>query len=197
MFNQLRGWLSSGNTNTAAELDSSTDQHVKIRSGLTAELENLTHEKFPQGFSKPILELEIVDANVNGQLQQRLQEESQKHMWKRIVLIPYYLENSHWTAILIEFKGAKEIQRAEYIDPVRNSQFISGTIQQEFNKLYPRVNLSLKELRAHNDPTQSEELTIQNLLKRVEELQITDAQYQKPESDLPDNAAKTNRSDPG
>ncbi|CAF4486152.1 unnamed protein product, partial [Rotaria sp. Silwood2] len=106
-------------------------------------------------------------------------------MWKRIVLISYYLENSHWTGILIEFKGAKEIQRAEYIDSVRNSQFISGTIRQEFNKLYPRVTLPLKELRTHNEPTQSEELTIQHLLKRVEELQITDAQYQKHESDLP------------
>ncbi|CAF3169178.1 unnamed protein product, partial [Rotaria sp. Silwood2] len=45
--------------------------------------------------------------------------------------------------------------------------------------MHPGVILSSKTLQKNDDPTQSQQLTIQNLLKRVEELQLMDPEHQK------------------
>ena len=136
-------------------------------------------EHFPQDFLKPIDVLEAVDANVNGQWEDRLQQAGQNNIGEHIVLIPYYMGSFHWSGILILFKGLQKIQQAEFIDPVSNSQFTPGNIETVFNKLYPGITLSLKKLRTHNDPKQSKQLIIQNLLQRVKELQTTDPECQQ------------------
>ncbi|CAF4570792.1 unnamed protein product [Rotaria sp. Silwood2] len=179
MSNRLKGSLSHENSNTVADLHDLTDKYVKIQIGLKTELERLKNEKFPHGFSKPIDVLEAVDANVNGQWEDRLQQASQSNIEKHIVLIPYYLGNSHWTGILIVFNDRREIERAEYVNPVSTSEFPRSQIQQLFNKICPHMTLFPIELQKHDNPTQSQQLTIQNLLTRVEELQLTNAEDRK------------------
>ncbi|CAF4677522.1 unnamed protein product, partial [Rotaria sp. Silwood2] len=66
--------------NVEAELGSSNNQPVTIQNCLTTELEKLQHEKFPQGFPKPIHVLQAVDDNMNGQLEQRLEQIGQDHI---------------------------------------------------------------------------------------------------------------------
>ncbi|CAF4184508.1 unnamed protein product, partial [Rotaria sordida] len=164
--------------NVEAELNSSNNQLVTIQNSLAIELEKLQHEKFPQGFPKPIHVLQAVDDNVNGQLEQRLQQTDQDHIKESILLIPYYLGNFHWVGIFIEFKENRQIQRAELIDPVVDSEFLSDKIQKEFDKFYPGMVLFSKELQNHEDPKQSAQLIIQNLVKSVEDSLLIQALYQ-------------------
>ncbi|CAF0939888.1 unnamed protein product [Adineta steineri] len=176
MFKNLKVILSLANTDTVADFDNSTEEHVNIQRDLDTKLKKLEGQKFPQGFSKPTYVLKAVDANEHSQWETQLQQESKENTGKRIILIPYYLGNSHWVGIIIQFKGTHAIQEIEFIDPVSNSSFVHENIQQKFNDLYPRVTLPSKTLQTHNDPTQSNRLTIENLLKRVEELQLMDVQ---------------------
>ncbi|CAF1631319.1 unnamed protein product [Rotaria magnacalcarata] len=82
------------------------------------------------------------------------------------------------------------------MDPVQNSQFVPDKIEQEIKKLYRGVTLSSIKLETHNDSTHSQQLTIENLLKRVEQLQLMDAKreildnQQKLTSLSEDNASK-------
>ncbi len=75
-------------------------------------------------FPKPIHVLLAMDDNVQDQLEQQLQQERRNHSGERIILIPYCLENAHWIGILIEFQNGEQIRRAEYINPVNESDII-------------------------------------------------------------------------
>ncbi|CAF3541480.1 unnamed protein product [Rotaria socialis] len=135
-------------------------------------------EKSPERFSKPISVLPDIDDNVECQLEQELLNESKCNIGNRIILIPYRLENSHWIGILIELQAAKQIQRAEYIDPVNRSSFIPDRLQKQLAKVYPFAVLQTKNLLKHDDRTHSAKLTIKNLLAAVES-------YQRPEMRQP------------
>ncbi|CAF3684594.1 unnamed protein product, partial [Rotaria sp. Silwood1] len=124
----------------------------------------------------------------------RLQHAAENNSGKRIVIIPHYLGNAHWTGIIIEFRETNEIQLVEFIDPVTNSSFLLNKIQQEFNELYSAVTISPITLETCSDSTQSEELTLHNLLKRVEQLELMHKQYKKLDdrtSTIHDNLSKS------
>lgn len=53
--------------------------------------------------------LDVADRDCEDQLQQRLKQA--KH--NDLVVIPYRMEDDHWTAVLIEFTGANDTARAE------------------------------------------------------------------------------------
>ncbi|CAF4463204.1 unnamed protein product, partial [Rotaria sp. Silwood2] len=159
-------------------LDSSGHQHVTIQYCLMAELEKLRVQKFPQGFPKPTRILQAVNSDVDGHLEQRLQQIDQDHCEECILLVPYYLGNFHWIGILIELKENRQIQRAEVIDPVVDSKFVLDMIQKTFDKFYSGMVLSSKSLQKHEDVKQSAQITIQNLIKCVEESLLTEALHQ-------------------
>ncbi|CAM4828535.1 unnamed protein product [Rotaria magnacalcarata] len=168
-----QGSQSSENTKQVAYLDSSTEHKIDIETGLINALNELKTDRFSEGFQIPIYLLASVDANINGEFEKRLKEATENNCEKRIVLIPYHVENSHWIGILLGFKESQNIRLAEYIDPVSNSQFVSDKIQKEFNRYYydHNVILSSKNLETRDNPTKSAQLTIRNLIKRAEELQ--------------------------
>ncbi|CAF4054930.1 unnamed protein product [Adineta steineri] len=155
--------------NIDVEVDSSVCEHATIQARLVVELQKLQDRKFPQGFSRPVHVLKAVYDKVNGDWEQRLQQTTQCHINECIVLIPYDLGNFDWIGILIEFKRNRQIQRAEFIDPVKYSKVVCDKIQQEFHKFYPGVVLFSKRLQTHEDSKQSAQMTIENLIKMVEE----------------------------
>ena len=104
-----------------------------------------SREQFPERYSKSILILTTVHDNVEGDLELRLHKESRENMNERVLLIPYYLGNSHWIGILIEFQADKQIQRVEYIDPVNEIKLVGDSLHKQ------------------NTQTNSAALTIENL----------------------------------
>ncbi|CAF2001897.1 unnamed protein product [Rotaria magnacalcarata] len=143
-------------------------EHIQYNYNNIQELLRVELKKSPERFSKPISILPDIDDNVECQLEQELLNESKCNTGNRIILIPYRLENSHWIGILIELQAAKQILRAEYIDPVNRSSFIPDRLQKQLAKVYPSAVLQAKDLLKHNDRTHSAKLTIQNLLAAVE-----------------------------
>ncbi|CAF1112595.1 unnamed protein product, partial [Didymodactylos carnosus] len=130
---------------------------------LSTKLEEL-RQKSPEHFSKPIHALAAVDDSIERQLEQLLQQERKDHIGKRIALIPYHLENSHWVGILIEFTENERIKRAEYIDSVNGSNITPEKLQSHFAQVYPDDVLQVKHLQKEDDHLHSAALTIENLL---------------------------------
>ncbi|CAM4971805.1 unnamed protein product [Rotaria socialis] len=91
------------------------------------------------------------------------------------------MKSFHWIGILIEFKNSREIQQAEYIDSMWNSECIPEKLQQQLKNFYSHINFSSRKIETHSDPARCEQLIIENLLKRVEELQVMDENYQQPD----------------
>ncbi|CAF1640086.1 unnamed protein product, partial [Didymodactylos carnosus] len=87
---------------------------------------------------------------------------------KRIILIPYLLENHHWTGILIEWNSIEEIERSQFIDPVTGSDSIPDKLQKNFIEIFAKNVLHSKTMLKHEDRTKSAMLTIANLLKAVQ-----------------------------
>lgn len=119
-------------------------------------------------FLKPIDVLDSVDCTAERQLERRLQHEKRSHEGKRIILIPCNLGNSHWIGILIEFEADGQIRRAEYIDPVNGSDVIPDKLQEQFINVYVDDVLQVRKMQTKNDPRNSAALTIDNLLKAIE-----------------------------
>ncbi|CAF0846527.1 unnamed protein product [Adineta steineri] len=117
---------------------------------------------FPEDITKSIHVLTTVKNDVQDQLQLCLEQESNEHSGERIVLIPYYLGNSHYTGILLEFNANESIKTAEYIDPVKG--IIPNKLQNQFKEVYPDHILHLKHLPKQHNAINSAMLTIENLL---------------------------------
>ncbi|CAF4248425.1 unnamed protein product [Rotaria sp. Silwood2] len=127
----------------------------------------------PEHSSKPIYVLTTVNYHVNDQLEQRLQQANNDYHGERLVLIPYNLGNSHSTGIFIKFKADDHIERAEFINPVNESNYIPDELQQYFNEIFPGAHLQLRTCEHVGDRNLSAVLTIKNLLAIVEESEFT------------------------
>jgi hypothetical protein len=149
-------------------------QNINIEEALSAELKEL-RQRFPARFPKPIYVLAAVDDSVDSQWEHRLRQVKGNRTGERITLIPYHLENSHWIGISIKSKADGQIERAEFIDPVKQSNFAPDNLQKRFAKLYPGVILQSRNFQ-HGNREQSAALTVENLLKAAEEAQLTDVQ---------------------
>ncbi|CAF4787087.1 unnamed protein product, partial [Rotaria sp. Silwood2] len=159
-------------------------EHIQCNYNNIQELLRVELKKSPERYSKPIYILPDIDDNVECQLEQELLNESKCNTENRIILIPYRLENSHWIGILIELQAAKQIIRAEYIDPVNRSSFVPDRLQKQLAKVYPSAVLQTKDLLKHNDRTHSAKLTIKNLLAAVENDQRPE--MRQPYVNIPD-----------
>jgi hypothetical protein len=147
-----------------------------VHAALLNRLEMLRQQS-PESFSKPIYVLAAVDDTVKGQLKQCLQQESNDHAGKRIILIPYHFGNSYWVGILIEFGACERmIERAEYIDPTKLSYVVPNTLQQQFSEVYAGGVLQTRNLRRQDDPRNSAVLMIENLLTAAVNPTIDDQQ---------------------
>jgi energy-coupling factor transporter ATP-binding protein EcfA2 len=132
-------------------------------------------KKSRQQFPEHIYVLPAISDNVEFQLEQQLQQEREDHTGKRIILIPYYLEKSHWVGILVEFQADEKIQRAEYINPVNGPNVVPDRLQKQFVKVYRYAILQPRDLFKHNDRGLSSALTIKNLLAAAANDQHSDA----------------------
>ncbi|CAF0744473.1 unnamed protein product [Adineta steineri] len=135
-----------------------------IYDSLLTELKK-ARQQFPSEFPKQIDVLQAVDGNVDVQWEERLREAKEDYNGARIILIPYHLGHSHWIGIVLEFKANEEIKRAEFIDPVKESQFNPSTLQKRFAKVYSNIVLLSRNLQKHDDHKQSATLTVHNLIE--------------------------------
>ena len=141
-----------------------------IQEVLIAQLNKLCQQS-PTPFSKYIHVLPAANDDVEGQLEQQLQQEGEDHSGQRIVLIPYCLENSHWTGIFIELSPDGQIVQAKYIDPLIGCDSVPERLQQQLSKVYPSAALEVTDLHKQSDRRFSSVLTVKNLLIEVENRQ--------------------------
>ena len=132
---------------------------------------NKSRQENPQSFSKDIHVLSAVNDDDEGQMEQQLQQERQDHTGERILLIPYCLENSLWTGIMIEFRSNSQILRAEYMNPVSGRKTVPNGLRRQLTKVYPSAVIESKDLYQHNDPRFSSALTVKNLSTAAENSQ--------------------------
>ena len=147
----------------------------EVHEFLLTQLEKLRRQS-PERFEKPIFVLAAVDDAAEGQLEERLQQEKRYHAGKRIILIPYNFGHSHWAGIFIEFDTDGQIDRAEYIDPVKLSDASSDGLQEQFAKVYKDGLLRKRNVRTQDDPSGSAVLMVENLLTAVGNSNIADQQ---------------------
>ncbi|CAF3383793.1 unnamed protein product [Rotaria socialis] len=140
-------------------MDDSTNQ-----SALTTRLEKLRQD-YPT--LKPIYVLPTVDDHVDGQLKERLAQAKMNHTEQRITIILYNLGNSHWIGLKMEFKKNEEIERAEFIDPVKNSNFNPEKFRNQFTEIFPDTNLRSRPVQHLVDRIGSGLAMIENLVKMV------------------------------
>ncbi|CAF3606520.1 unnamed protein product [Rotaria sp. Silwood1] len=153
--------------------ESSLDQNMDIDLILSTRLEEL-QQKFPKCFPKSIYVLKDAHDNVPNEWKERLIEARGKGNGQRIILIPYNMASFHWAGILLKFKTDQEIELAQLMDPVEYSDFFPERLGNEFAEIYSDAMLRWTYVEKHRDPRQSANMTIENLLKAAEEVQLTD-----------------------
>ncbi|CAF0938971.1 unnamed protein product [Adineta steineri] len=126
----------------------------------------------PEQFSKQMYALASINGDVEGQLKSALEKETHHHKGERIVLIPYCLENSHWSGILIEFQANEEIQRVEYIDSMTGFDVIPEKVKKEFADVFPNVVICIKDLQKESNVESSAKLTFNNLVTAAKYAQL-------------------------
>ncbi|CAF3371486.1 unnamed protein product, partial [Rotaria sp. Silwood2] len=111
---------------------------------------------------------------VDGQSEQRLRQAKTNYAGERIILIPYNLGDFHWIGVIIKFKVDEQIELAEFINPVKESNFIPDKLQREFRNVFPSTVLRSRVSQIHGDQQYSAFLTIKNLLKAVKESEFAE-----------------------
>ncbi|CAF4497665.1 unnamed protein product, partial [Rotaria sp. Silwood2] len=139
---------------------------------LSTRLEEL-QQKFPTRFSKSIYVLKAVHDNVPTGWKERLIEARRKGNGQRVILIPYNIEGLHWIGILLKFETDRKIELAQLMDPVEYSDFSPEKLGNELKEIYPDTLLRWTYVEKHRDVQQSASITIKNLLKAAEEVQLT------------------------
>jgi len=140
-----------------------------IQAILLSRLKQL-YKQLPQNFSKKIHILAAVDDIIDGQLEQRLQQDKANNQGKRIILIPCNLGNSHWVGIIIEFDIGDQIIRSQYIDSLNGSTIIPKRLQTQFIKVHQNNVLKTIDLLKQDDLTSCGAYTIENLLMAAQGL---------------------------
>ena len=120
--------------------------------------------QYPERFQTPVHVLATANETSQGDVKARLEEASTHFEGKRIVLIPYYLGTDHWTGIIIEWNSSGRIERADFIDAVRNSQYTPDELQEQFSRVFPGNTLRARILAQHEDKKKSAVFTVTNFL---------------------------------
>ncbi|CAF4867046.1 unnamed protein product, partial [Rotaria sp. Silwood1] len=151
------------------------DEDIDIDTVLSNRLEE-SKQKYPKRFPRSIYALKAVHNNVPNEWKERLLQARNTGNGQRVILIPYNMKSNHWAGIIFKFQTDKEIESAQFMDPVEYSDFFPETLQNEFSEIYLDAALRWTFVEKHHDPRQSANLTIENLLKAADEAQLTDEQ---------------------
>jgi energy-coupling factor transporter ATP-binding protein EcfA2 len=133
---------------------------------------NKLRQQYQSFYPGNIYVLRAIDGDIDDALQNELQEEREKHIEERIILIPYYLSDSYCVGILIQFQTQNKILRAEYFDSVNDSDVVPKEIEKQFAAVYPSTVLQSREQCKNRNKSVSSELTVKNLLKAVENISL-------------------------
>jgi DNA polymerase III delta prime subunit len=126
-------------------------------------------QRNPNLYPRGICILVDVDANESNQLEERLHEAKDKYMDECIFIIPYDSGNFHWIGLIIEFNDDQQIQRAEYIDPVNESNYSPVKLQDQFNKVFSDCILQTRTASYKGHQSESASLIVKNLLEAISE----------------------------
>lgn len=116
----------------------------------------------------PIDALKVVDTSVEGQWKERLIQAKSSSNGKHIILIPCLVEQTHWIGVIIKFRSTTDIEFAEFLDPVIESDYYPTSLQKTFDRIYSNSILRAGQCEKHRDQNQSMKLTIKNLLSAAE-----------------------------
>ncbi|CAF4704249.1 unnamed protein product, partial [Rotaria sp. Silwood2] len=144
---------------TPTEFDKQSYQNINVQEVLSYEVKKLREQYSGQRYSKSIHVLTAVDYNVDGQSEQRLRQAKTNYTGERIILIPYNLGDFHWIGVIIKFKVDEQIELAEFINPVKESNFIPDKLQREFRNVFPSTVLRSRVSQIHGDRQYSAFLT--------------------------------------
>ena len=172
-------------------LDRSSHQ-IDIQTELSKQLDKLRQQS-PERLPTPVHVLAAVNGSIDGQLEERLLEVSGQDPGKRITVVPYDVGNAHWIGILIEFDSDELIERSEFIDPVKGSDFVPEKLQQGFTRVFPNYMLRPKTGIKLEDRTKSAKLTISNLLSAVQKSEMDDNSLMNSQTNKNSNSYPSNK----
>ncbi|CAF3990549.1 unnamed protein product, partial [Rotaria sp. Silwood1] len=141
---------------------------MDIQMDLLKQIQELKEENSEQSLI-PIHVLKPAQEHVDGELEERLVKAKNDSSGQRIVLIPYNLGNFHLTGIYIKFQTNGSVERAEFINPVREHNGIPDQLQQSFNTIFQRFHLQLRKCEQLGGQNISGYLTKKYLLALVKE----------------------------
>ncbi|CAF3666995.1 unnamed protein product [Rotaria sp. Silwood1] len=147
-------------------------QYENIEDNILNKLKKL-RQHYPERFPLSIHVLATVHDTIDGEWQQRLRQAMEQRNRVSIFLIPYQMSNFNWIVVIIKFKTDGQVERAEFIDPLRESNLDIDKLQIQFGEIYPGIILQPRSIRKQEDREKSIELTIETLLKLAEEYQTT------------------------
>ena len=113
--------------------------------------------------------LDVTNRDVDHQLKQGLKQAKDCGRGDRLVIIPYHLGNSHWTAILIEFTDENQLNRVEWINPVQQSNDIPDELKENFSEIFPNDLLRIRTCHYIGHRDVSANLMIKNVLEIINE----------------------------
>ncbi|CAF1149858.1 unnamed protein product [Adineta steineri] len=148
------------------ELDHSY-QLPDIHDDLSRQLMKLRQQS-PERLLTPVHVLSTITDTVGDQIEERFREALKCHSGKRIILIPYLMDNHHWNGILLEWNSMEQIEQSEFINPVTGFDSIPDELQKCFIKIFPKNVLRSKIMLKDEDRTKSRLLTVINLLNAVQ-----------------------------
>ena len=111
--------------------------------------------------------LDVANRDVDHQLKQGLKQAKNGGRGDRLVIIPYHLGNSHWTAILIDFTDENQLNGVEWINPVQQSNDIPDELQENFNEIFPNDLLRIRTCHYIGHRDVSANLMIKNVLEII------------------------------
>ncbi|CAF2749764.1 unnamed protein product [Rotaria sp. Silwood2] len=147
-------------------------QHENIENDILNKLKEL-RQQYPEHFRKPIHVLATVHDNMDAEWKQRLQQAKEQRNGEYFIIIPYKVSNIHWIGVLIKFKADGQVERAEFIDPFGTSNLDVNKLQKQFADVYPGIILQARNVQKQDNRKKNAELIIGNLLKAIEEYQLT------------------------
>ncbi|CAF4794802.1 unnamed protein product, partial [Rotaria sp. Silwood2] len=130
-------------------------------------------QQYPERFRKPIHVLATVHDDMDAEWKQRLQQAKELRNGEYVIIIPYKVSNIHWIGVLIKFKANRQVERAEFIDPFWTSNLHVDKLQKQFADVYPGIILQARNVQKQDNRKKNAELIIGNLLKAIEEYQLT------------------------
>lgn len=138
---------------------------MDVQEVLTKQIQKLITDN-PEQRSKQIYVLTTAN-HLYNELKQRLEQARNAYSGERLVLIPYNLGNSHMTGIAIQFQENNELERAIYINPVKESSSIPDQLQEYFRENFPVTDLQTRIIENAADRDCSPFLTIKSLMELV------------------------------